>query len=175
MKKMIAITLVLAMIMALGTVAFAADSNVDSENGSQDIDVAAKYVDGVVSGTKYSVDVSWGSMEFTYTVSGTKTWNPKTHEYDIESGAAWAGAGNEITVTNHSNTGITASFSFAPLADYAAVTGAFSANSIPLPTAEGKTVSDPALTGKTTLTLGGALDSSVTSMTKVGSVTVTIG
>ena len=89
-------------------------------------------------------------MEFTYTVSGTKTWNPATHAYATIIQPAWSASGNTITVTNHSNTGLT------------------------LPTAEGKAVNDAVLTGKTSLTLGGTLASDITVFTNVGTVIVTI-
>lgn len=70
MKKTISVLLALVLILAMSTTAFAA--TIESSPGSQDIDVNAKYVDGVSAPTKYSVDVSWGAMEFTYTVSGTR-------------------------------------------------------------------------------------------------------
>lgn len=45
-------------------------------------------------------------MEFTYNMSGTKTWNAKTHEYDIDTKCEWSAKGNDISVTNHSNAAI---------------------------------------------------------------------
>jgi hypothetical protein len=59
-----------------------------------------------------SVDVAWGEMEFTYTPATQGTWNPTTHSYDGGSEAGWSAIGNEISVTNHSNVGVTASFAF---------------------------------------------------------------
>ena len=69
---------------------------------------------------------------------------------------------------------ITASFAFAVLPAYNTVTGSFSSTSLKLPTAEGKAVNDAVLTGKTSLTLGGALASDITVFTNVGTVIVTI-
>lgn len=172
MKKPISVLLILAMVLAMSTAAFAA--TIDSAPGSQNIDVNARYEDGTTASTTYSVDVAWGAMEFTYTISGTKEWDPVTHTYTTNTTPTWSGSGNEITVTNHSNAGITASFAFSALDAYNTVTGAFSAASVPLPSAEGKETTDPALTGKSTLTLSGTLEDTVTTMTKVGSVTVTI-
>ena len=87
MKKFVSILLALVLILAMSTTAFAA--TIESSPGSQDIDVNAKYVDGVSAPTKCSVDVSWGSMEFTYTVSGTKTWDPETHTYTASTQPTW--------------------------------------------------------------------------------------
>ena len=172
MKKTVSVLLALVLILTMSTTAFAA--TIDTAPGSQDIDVNAKYVDGVSVPTRYSVDVTWGAMEFTYTVSGTKTWDPETHTYTASTQSAWTAGGNTITVTNHSNTDITESFAFSALTAYDTVTGSFSSTSLMLPTAEGKAVNDPVLIGKTSLTLGGTLASDITAFTNVGTVIVTI-
>ena len=172
MKKFVFILLTLALVLVMSTTAFA--ETIENNPGSQDIDVSAKYVDSVSAPTKYSVDVTWGAMEFTYTVSGTKTWDPETHTYTTSTQPAWTASGNTITVTNHSNTDITASFAFSALTAYDTVTGSFSSTSLMLPTAEGKAVNDPVLIGKTSLTLGGTLASDITAFTNVGTVIVTI-
>ena len=172
MKKIVTILFALVLILTMSTNAFAA--TIENSSGSQDIDVSAKYVDSVSTPTKYSVDVTWGAMEFTYTVSGTKTWDPETHTYTASTQPAWTASGNTITVTNHSNTDITASFAFSALTAYNTVTGSFSSTSLMLPTAEGKAVNDAVLTGKTSLTLGGTLASDITVFTNVGTVIVTI-
>lgn len=172
MKKIVTILFALVLIPAMSITAFAA--TIENSSGSQDIDVSAKYVDSVSTPTKYSVDVTWGAMEFTYTVSGTKTWDPETHTYTTSTQPTWTASGNTITVTNHSNTDITASFTFSVLDVYNTVTGSFSSTSLTLPTAEGKAVNDAVLTGKTSLTLGGTLASDITVFTNVGTVIVTI-
>ena len=172
MKKIVTILFALVLIPAMSITAFAA--TIENSSGSQDIDVSAKYVDSVSTPTKYSVDVTWGAMEFTYTVSGTKTWDPETHTYTASTQPAWTASGNTITVTNHSNTDITASFAFSALTAYYIVTGSFSSTSLTLPTAEGKAVNDAVLTGNTSLTLGGTLASDITVFANVGTVIVTI-
>lgn len=175
MKKLISMLLIFAMVLAMSTTAVAADGSAKIEAvGSQRIDVNAQYVDGTTTSTTYSVDVAWGAMEFTYTISGSKTWDPATHTYTTSTQPTWTATGNEVSVTNHSNTGITASFAFAPLDTFNTVTGSFSASSVNLPSAEGKAMTDEMLTGKTALTLSGTLADTVTDLTKVGSVTVTI-
>lgn len=172
MKKLLALTLACALALTMSAAAFA--STVETDGGTQDIDVNAKYVDGVGTPTVYDVDVVWGAMEFTYTVSGTKTWNSENHQYTVSTSGTWAANGNEISVTNHSNTGIKADFIYEKVTGFDTVTGSFSQNSLTLPTAEGKAVNDAVLVGKTALTLGGTLASDKTALTKVGTITVTI-
>lgn len=172
MKKFVSIFLTLALFLAMNTTAFAA--TIESSPDSQDIDVNAKYVGGVSVPTRYSVDLTWGAMEFTYTVSGTKTWDPESPTYTTSTQPVWTASGNTITVTNHSNTDITASFAFSALTAYNTVTGSFSSASLTLPTAEGKAVNDAVLTGQTSFTLGGTLASDITDFTNVGTVIVTI-
>lgn len=172
MKKLFVIALTLALALSMGINAFAA--TVSTSGGSQDIDVKAKYDDGVNTPTVYNVDISWGAMEFTYSVSGTKTWDPENHTYTTSTSASWAASGNEITVTNHSNTEIKADFTYAKETGFDKVSGSFSNASFTLPSAEGKTTTDAALIGTTALTLAGSLESDKTVMTKVGTITVTI-
>ena len=171
MKKLIATILTPALMLSLSATAFAATN--DGTAGT-DIDVNAKYVDGVAAEKVISVDVSWDVMEFTYTVSGSKTWDATKHDYVISTTNAWNASGNEITVTNHSNAAVKAEFAFDALPEYNTVNGAFSETELSLPTAEDKAVDAAELTGKTALTLSGTLDKSTTAMTKVGTVTVTI-
>ena len=174
MKKLLTAVLAFALLLSLCVPAFAAESTVSGNGGKQEIDVNAKYVDSVDTTTVYNVDVSWGAMEFTYTVSGTKTWNPETHTYEVSTSGAWTASGNEIAVTNHSNTGIKADFTYAKATGFDTVTGTFSQSSLSLPTADGKAVNDATLTKKNALTLGGTLSSDKTALTRVGKVTVKI-
>lgn len=174
MRKITAFALSLALSLSLCVPTFAAESTVTEADGKQEIDVNAKYVDSVETPTVYDVDVAWGAMEFTYTVSGTKTWDAAKHDYTVSTSDAWSASGNEIRVTNHSNAAVKAAFSFEALAAYSTVNGIFSENELSLPTAEGKAVDAAELTGKTALTLSGELHKDTTDMTKVGTVTVTI-
>ena len=174
MKKLLTSALAIALSLSLCVPAFAAESTVTEDGGNQSIDVNAKYNDSIQTPTVYHVDLTWGAMEFTYTVSGTKTWEAEKHSYAVNTSGEWTATGNEITVTNHSNTGIKADFTYAEATGFDTVTGSFSQSSLTLPTAEGKETTDAALTGKTTLTLGGTLASDKTVSTKVGTVTVAI-
>lgn len=172
MKKVMMMVLTLAMILSCAVPAFA----VTLGNGEkQTVDVKARYTENITSSTVYSVDVKWDAMEFTYAVSGSKVWNPSEHDYDVTTtSSGWSNNNNEITVTNHSNAKISAEFAFAVISDYSALSGTFSKAKLELPSAEGKEIDDEALTGKTALTLNGALDAAITVPTKVGAVTITI-
>lgn len=168
MKKITALILSLVMVLSLTTTAFAATLG---NPGNQDIDVKAKYQSSATTATVYSVDVAWGAMEFTYTESGTRIWDPADHSY-TDTTTAWTASGNTVTVTNHSNAPVTASFAFAPLTDYE-VTGSFDVATQSLAAGvEG----DYAGAAKvvSTLTLASALSDTVTDFTKVGTITVTI-
>ena len=113
-------------------------------------------------------------MEFTYNAATQGSWNPSTHSYGEGSQASWTYEtnANVITVKNHSNAGITASFNFVAEEGFG-VEGVFSDVAFDLETAEGKTPENPP-TGTTELTISGGLDSGVTNFTKIGTVTVTI-
>ena len=141
--------------------------------GSDSADVKATYEAGGTSTTVYSVDLEWGAMTFTYTDAFEGTWNPATHSYDGATAASWAATGNTVKVTNHSNKAVDVTFAYAKASGYESVTGTLDVTNQVLATAVGTEVaSAPNVTS--TLTLSGALDSSATTATKVGTVTVTI-
>lgn len=171
MKRMMSVFLALALVLCMGMTVFAAD--ITTLEGSAAEDVKATYQAGGSSATIYSVDVTWGSMEYTYTAAGEGTWLPSTHAYEGATEAAWSCAtdANKITVTNHSNTALAAALSYTAEASYSAISGSFGNSTLNLATAVGTTIEE-APTANTALTLSGALSSSVTTSTKIGSVTV---
>lgn len=175
MKKIITTALAITMMAALSTTAFAASGSgtVTSQPGSQDIDVQAKYVDQSFTVDTYSVDVSWGAMEFDYNVEGDLTWNPETHAFDDNTTARWTENGNDITVTNHSSSVVAVNMNFTAEAEHSTVTGIFSEPQFTLDSAVGKPVNEAA-SQTTTLTLDGPLAETMTTLGKVGLVTVTI-
>lgn len=124
MKRSVSLALVLAGALALSTPVLAANQTVEQE--SLPIDVYARYQDSSTTATVYSVDITWGDMQFTYAKNGVRTWNPSDHTYTDGTSSNWQAEGNTITVTNHSNTSVTATFSFSPLSNLSELEGSFS-------------------------------------------------
>ena len=170
MKKILSLILALALVMSLSVTAFAA-TNDGTENTS--IDVNAMYSDGVSTPDVISVNVEWGAMSFTYSVSGTKQWDATKHEYTTDSDATWTASGNTVTVTNHSNVAVKAELSFAADAAYNTVTGSFDKAELLLDSGDGLTYAN-ADKETAKLTLAGTLANTVTTSTKVGTITVKI-
>ena len=119
MKKIlttIALVLVLALCMAVP--AFAEETayvpDVDTDRGSASVEVDGVYTPGSVAAEVISVDVSWGSLAFTYHDAVGGTWNAAEHDYIGDNEAYWdhAEKANEIKVTNHSNTAVEAQLTF---------------------------------------------------------------
>lgn len=170
----------LALVLVMGTMTFAFAANGLSPDGTKTDtqDVKGNYVAGTTS-TVYSVDISWGAMEFTYTDANKGVWDPAEHKYKNQTAAAWTGddgSNNKIEVTNHSNNGITAALAYAAEASYADATGTFGKNTLDCATADtGATTTQAgaATTDSTTLTMSGSLPSG-TSNQKIGTITVTI-
>lgn len=175
MKKLLVIILTLAMLCTLSVAASAA-SPITSAGGTDQADVTGTYVPGSATDTIYRVDITWGSMEFTYTDAAEGTWNPQEHKYDGATDAAWtcADGANKVTVTNHSNAAVKATLSYSAATGFEAVSGSFDNATITLATAVG-TAKDNAPTGSAMLTLTGALPKNTTAGTTIGSVTVTLG
>jgi len=173
MKKFMAILLVLALASLMGLSAMA--EPITSLPGDQDIEVKGTFVDGGNDPTAiYSVDVSWGSLVFTYT-GASKKWNPSTHTYDIPNeDGAWSIGENQdkITVTNHSNAAVPVAFEFDAEEGF---TGTVEAGEFEgtLASAVGTAVeSAPNVTATVAIT-GGTLSSGTE--IQIGTVTVTLG
>lgn len=169
MKKIAVLILAIMMLMAISTAAFAATIT----TGDQTIDVEAQYQDKTSTATVYSVDITWGAMQFIYTESGSMTWNPSNHTYTDSTTVGWTATGNTVTVVNHSNASVTASLAFDAFNAYSTVTGAFDVASKTLKAGEVNGY-DTADKVTATLTLGGTLAETVTEFTKIGKIIVTI-
>ncbi len=170
MKKLAAVLASLTLVLALGLTGLAAEVN----GGSHD--VTATYKEGDKSNVIYSVDVTWGSMEFTYTSPAQGTWNPDTHAYDgAQTTGTWTceDGANAITVINHTNAAVNVNLTYASAETYAAISGSFDKAELALATAAGTTV-DQAPSASAALTLTGELPASEEAVT-IGSITVTLG
>ena len=174
MKQIFTLALTFLLIFSLVTVtAFAADTTINAENGTATKEVTASYQSGAGGSPVYSVDITWGSMAFTYSEGSSPTWNPATHTYSSGGAGGWSNSGNTITVTNHSNTGVTAALAYTSETGYEGISGNFDNANMTIATAVGTEFSAaPTKTAK--LNLSGALDSKVASSTKIGTITVTI-
>ena len=181
MKKKTALVLTLAMVFSLAPLSVYADT-ITGLGGTATHEVKATYTTdtsggaGGAGGTVYSVDIAWGDMEFTYTAAAG-VWDPGTHTITGADGGTWSATntgGNQIKVTNHSNTAVTATFSYAAASGYDSISGSFDKTSLDLATAVGTEVSN-APSDSAALSLSGALASNTPTSTKIGTITVTLG
>ena len=167
MKKIIAATLALTLSMSMGNLVYAVED--------KSAEIKATYQAGKENtDTVYSVDVKWGSLEYTYSSSVTKSWDPTTLKYKETSGtSSWTcqDGADQITVTNNSNADITASLAYAGTESN--ITGTFSNSKIGLKSAVGTNAGEGP-SGTTVLSLNGALSDTTASKKEIGNVTVTI-
>lgn len=167
MKKIIAATLALTLSMSMGNFVYAAEDS--------SAEIKATYQAGEKNtDTVYSVDVEWGSLEYTYSSGVKRSWDPTTLKYKETSGtSSWTclDGADQITVTNNSNADITASLAYAGTESN--ITGTFSNSKIGLKSAEG-TNAEEGPSGTTTLSLNGALSDTTAQKKEIGNVTVTI-
>lgn len=173
MKKIIAIIMALVMIMSLSITGFAADGV--GNNGSDSAEVKGTYEAGEETATVYSVDITWAGLEFTYNGAYEGTWNPETHQYDGATEAGWAEGTGTITVTNHSNTAITAGAEYEAATGYESASMNFSTSSLEVATADNGVdgAAGTAVTGTITVTPAGTLPAG-TADTVIGTITITI-
>jgi len=174
-KKLTAVAMTGMMVFGMGTSVFAA-SPITKVGDSDTGEVKATYVTHDKADTVYSVDIKWGDMQYTYTIDSEGTWNPSTHKFDGASSAGvWSCAegADEVTVTNHSNAAVKASFEYAAEEGYNGISGTFDKTTADLVTAEGTDVG-AAPTQTVSLKLDGALDKNVTNPTQIGTATVTL-
>ena len=168
MKKLLTGILSLALAASMSIPAFAADTNT---GGDTNITVNGKYQAGAEAADVISVDLAWDAMDFTYTAPSRGDWNPKTHEYENASAGGWAattGTNPKITVTNHSNVGVKATFAFQSEID--GLNGSFTKDTLTLATAEGTAVA-AAPKGETAFSVSG---SAIDANKDLGTITVTV-
>lgn len=115
MRRLKTIISVLMILMMTSVTAFAGEmKGAINKDTSWEGDVTLIYEEGEAPDVVYSVDVVWGSLEFTYTDESVDDWNPETNGYDIHNEAEWSfNEGDDyIQLTNHSNAQIIAALSF---------------------------------------------------------------
>lgn len=169
MKKLSILILSILLALSLSVTAWAI--TVDDVTQPTTIPVTATYEATSNGETVYSVDISWGSMAFTYQAGGD-IWNPKTHQYDsTDSGWIYDEGANQITIKNHSNIYLNCDLNFQSSLD--SVTGELSDYSLYIDNAERTSPTSPP-TGTATLTLNGTLSSNTGNATQIGTITVTI-
>lgn len=175
MKKTIKkFALSLALIMCFSPFsAFAAENTLNGIDDVHTSDVQAKYIDRTITPEVYSIDVVWEAMQFTYSNSGTKEWNPETHQYGGDFNSNWSSIGNTVTVTNHSNKPVNVNFSYEKASEFSGISGALSVSSDTLSAGvEGDAAGADKVTSA--LTLSGTLKSGTTEYTKVGTVKIAL-
>ncbi len=173
MKRIIGTILTLTMVMGLSVTAFASETV--GQNGSQSIDVTAKYSAAVTTPDVYSVDIAWEDMTFTYSEAGTMDWEPATHTYKENITAGWDKESADVTVTNHSNVAVDVTFGYTPVETYGITTSLSNTESaVNLAAGAESNVAGAAHT-TATLTVNGTPNENVTADgVVVGTITVTI-
>ena len=110
------------------------------------------------SKVQVSIDITWDSLEFTYT---DRQWDPETHSYI---GGGWSDSGGNFTLTNTGNVGVMADFSYKQAVGMDEIKGYFSSSELIVPISESR---------NSKLTLSGKPTAHFESMT-VGTVTVNV-
>lgn len=169
MKKFITLAMTFIMIIVMATSSFAATVGAVDGSATETVDVIINKDDVQ---TVYSVDIDWGSLDFTYNF-GEGEWNPTDHT--VTGGTpGWNKTSAEITVTNHSNAAVNIEAVFADdqtTATQNGVTAELSNNTFDL--VAGK-LNEPDTAAKNATTV--AIDGipSVEDAFTVGTITVTV-
>ncbi|MBQ9925680.1 MAG: hypothetical protein IJO51_06635, partial [Clostridia bacterium] len=119
-KKLLCLILCTVIVSSLSITVWA-DTISSIETGSNSVYkfVQAKYDANATTPSVYSVDISWGDLQFAYS-SSQGIWQPASHSYTPSATSGWNPVtpnGNLITVTNHSNVAIQANVSYVSLND----------------------------------------------------------
>ena len=122
MKKLFAFFLAVCMIASMSVTVFA-DATIGAHDESATITVGGDFQPTGAIYKTISVDIEWDDMTFAYIKTSSGEWDPGSHEYVGGVEGAWSEETRTITVTNHSDTELTATLSFEQLVD---ITGVFS-------------------------------------------------
>lgn len=122
MKKLFAFFLAVFMIASMSVTVFA-EANVGEHGESATIVVGGDFQQTGAIYKTISVDIEWEDMTFAYIKTSSGEWDPGSHEYVGGVEGEWTDETRTITITNHSDTELTATLSFEQLVD---ITGVFS-------------------------------------------------
>lgn len=166
MKKLVSLALAVITILCLSVPAFATEV---TEAGDYTAEVTGSYIAGTESNnTVYCVDIAWEDLDMTYHAAKEAVWDTDNLEYSVVTPAYWEGEGT-ITVTNRSNTRISAVPTYTSLESYSDADMTFSTNKLKVSTAELGTEES----GSITVTPTGSLPD-MEEATTIGTITLTI-
>lgn len=163
MKKVLTGIMTLSLVASMSIPTFAVTN--DGTAGTE-IEVNGSFTAAADPSIVVSADVTWDELSFTYQ-DGDKHWDAEKH-IDVADEGAWETTKKNITVTNHSNTSIKASFEFA--ADVDGLNGSFDKTEFDLASAENTTTEN----APTDTTAFGISGSAITKDQKIGTITVKI-
>ena len=121
-------------------------------------DVTVNSVDTPV----YSLDVSWGKMQFVYDAKIIYEWSSTTHEYNIvNTKYNWKAIGNNITITNNSIFDVNVNCIYTN--NYGSLKGSFSKNDFNIESKKNANVE---------FNLSGVLSKDISNFSRVGTITL---
>jgi len=172
MKKYISLIVALLMIMSMSVAVFAAN---DVTNGGTDTAEVKGNYKGTPVSTVYSVDISWSGLDFTYNDAYKGEWQPNSHTYINSTEAGWAESNGKITITNHSNTDITATPVYNASTNYETASMIFNSDALAVNSADNGVngAAGSAVSGTITVTPNGSLPEGTTNAV-IGTITITI-
>ena len=156
----------------------ASSANIENNGGNAVSPIKASYeLSSAEIEEVYYVDVAWGSFENTYKTNDVKVWNPETLKYEIKAGTPeWTSArgANTVSVTNHSNTDITAVISYTPGEGYGDISASFDKSVIALSAPAENSPYESAPKDSATFSLSGEFSGEAGDTVEVGTVTVSL-
>lgn len=106
MRRVVVLVLIFSLITCNTVVVLAANETEVEEPGTVSPAISVEGLFTKAEDEEYSIDILWGSMEFTY-ISNNEVWDVTSHQY-VGTVGTWSiydsnkNNVNKITVTNHS-------------------------------------------------------------------------
>lgn len=145
--------------------------------GSDSGDVFGTYTPGTETETVYKVDITWGSMDFTYKGPAKGTWDPESHSYKNGEQGKWTNSESMITVTNHSNTGINVSTGYQAETGFEGAHVEMTPSAVEISSADAELDDQGIGTPQTVeihVQVNGELPETTVESTKIGTITLTV-